>query len=309
MTKSNENKAAVQSNSAVEKEIQAIGSRAAKLSLSAGDSLDPQESLVRGTAIVTQLDLAEAKDNTPKLNWWEGVEAVPARTLMKNLVDSTTAALNKPGARMARAEAPKVSPIDAAIANAEQVRRRTVVATEGSPLEAERNEAIKRQIFADRTAPTGKVRWMTELSSILKAIQQLESAPPALVAMLPMLTDAHARMEAAQPLPPGRTADTFIYSEEAMRAVFALELAIGDLRSWAAGNANPDRYAAILRVTSPKRQSDAKPAAPAAPAETQTSAADTTPAPTQMLDGAAPAASSTTGAHVNGVTTEKSATA
>jgi hypothetical protein len=298
LTKSGESKAAVQShsNSATDKVVKLLQQRASSLSLSESivEANDPQESMVRGVAVTVQVEAAE-KDGTPMLLCWDGDAGAPVKAVFKLLLELATAEINKPGGRAPRAETPKVSPMVLASNNAEQVRRRAKVAAEGSPLEAAKNATTAQQIFGDRPTPSSKVAWIAELSSMSKAIEQLAAIPPALAAMLPLIHDALAQVQAAQPLPAGRFSSPFVYSEEAIRAALAVELALGDFRAWAAASANETRYAAILKATSPKRQSDTKPADPAKPADgTQ---------PAAPMDSAQQAAASTVAAHANGAET------
>lgn len=218
---------------------------------------------MRVTKVIAQIDLAAASDHTPGLLLWEGQANVPSKAVLTLLLERATTEVNKPGGRTKRDAAPAISPIDAAITNAEQVSRRTGVAAEGSPLEAEKNQPIKQHLFGARAAPSGKIRWIAEMKSMIAAIAEMKDAPAAVAAMTPMLQDALAQLEAAQPLAPGRTSESFMYSEEAANAVLAVELGVGVFRSWSAAMANPTRYGLILRAISPRRQTDAKPGAPA----------------------------------------------
>lgn len=80
---------------------------------------------MRVTRVIAQIDLAAASDHTPGLLLWEGQANVPSKAVLTLLLERATTEVNKPGGRTRRDAAPAISPIDAAITNAEQVSRRT----------------------------------------------------------------------------------------------------------------------------------------------------------------------------------------
>jgi len=245
MAKSPDAKSVNHSTSALDAELRRYHASAGALLAAAADSIDPAEVQVRAAAAMAQLREA-GDDGTPELLYVGGNRGLAWLVLLGALLEDARTAANKPGARTLPPEVPKESQIEPAIELAEGVRRRVV-------------QALRLQVLGNRKQIAGKARWDNEMASIIRAIEELgPHAPAPLRALLPKLNAAATQLAQARPQPPGRARTAPIYSQEALLSALALDLALGDLRAWAAAAASDKRNGAILRAVSPKRRSDSK---------------------------------------------------
>jgi hypothetical protein len=93
----------------------------------------------------------------------------------------------------------------------------------------------------------------------------MNKAPKALLNLIPRLEAALGAVTAARPQSAGRPSAAKAYSAEAIQSAVALEILLGELQAWAAAEATDDRNGKFVRVLSPKRRADAKPAEPSKP--------------------------------------------
>jgi len=258
MAKSPDAKSVNHSTSALDAELRRYHASAGALLAAAADSIDPAEVQVRAAAAMAQLREA-GDDGTPELLYVGGNRGLAWLVLLGALLEDARTAANKPGARTLPPEVPKESQIEPAIELAEGVRRRVVQAIDSNRWDAEATEALRLQVLGNRKQIAGKARWDNEMASIIRAIEELgPHAPAPLRALLPKLNAAATQLAQARPQPPGRARTAPIYSQEALLSALALDLALGDLRAWAAAAASDKRNGAILRAVSPKRRSDSK---------------------------------------------------
>jgi hypothetical protein len=269
MTKSSDAKSSAQSASTAQsraallKAVQEYNSRAAAamaLDPSAAEELDPVAVQVRATAAAAQL-VEAVGDGTPDLLWFNGERDFEWVSLLEHMTAESRTESTRQGARQKTPSVPKESQIGEAIANAAAVRRRVEQAIGSSKWEPARVAKLREHVLGGRKMVAAKARWDNELALIIKAIEDLgQAAPPALRGLLPKLRAAEAQVARSQPQPAGRAKAVAVYSAIAIEKAMALDLALDDLCAWAAATANDSRNGAILRTTSPKRQSDAKPA-------------------------------------------------
>jgi|GEM_PF-4899993 len=245
---------------------------------------NPVAAQTKAAACMAQLREA-AEDRTPSLLFYEGAPGLTWIAVLQGQSELVLTATNKPGGLSTQPEVPKEAQISTGIETGEAARRRVAQVIESfAKLQPAKAAELRHQVFGERQLPTSKAGWEIELASTIKSIKEMNQAPKALLNLTPRLEAVPAAVTAARPQRAGRPSTAKTYSAEAIQTAVALEVLLSELQSWAGAEATDDRNGKFVRILSPKRGADAKPAepakpvAPAAPAEGQTAAPNGTDA-------------------------------
>jgi len=221
------------------------------------DELDPDALQSRGTAAIAQLVEAEA-DGTPELLLVEEGSSVHWTALLAALIDQARHKANEPGARTMPPAVPPENRIDPAVQIADAARRRVVQIIDSRRRQPDEVEALKLAILGNRKSGSGRARWLTDINSIIAAVEdERRQVPAALRGLLPRLHAAAEQLANARAQSPGRQKGP-TFSTGAREAALALDLALADLCAWSGGFASEKRNGNLLRIIEPKRRGDAR---------------------------------------------------
>lgn len=217
--------------------------------------LSVQDALLMSQRARLRLKAAEKHDGTPELLLVEG-EGPLWIEVLKALEDHVRWTTLLPGARVVIAADPNVVSLEAVLSETSEEfgRLRTAVSRNGT--ESEKSKILLKHFFSDYRTPRSRPVALTLVENTRAALAQPPpEAPRSLKAFDARFQRLEERLGAAYD---GRNKPKAIrvWFDEAQIAVLALQIALGDLLTWASSTALLKRLRQFERVIAPRHRKD-----------------------------------------------------